>query len=803
VTITFAAPSFYADFYSQLAGAFHSGNPNITVQVITTPGDSQAWSGDDLYGLASAADTSFSYSNQPLRQSSALFLDLEPLLENDPAFPADDFWPGTLAACQDANGKTLGLPLSVNLSGIAYNPAAFDQAGLPYPAPGWTWDEFNRDLAALGGSQQLAYLDSQEFFTSLLAARLDEAVANGDPANEIVAGYLQAVQNQSLRAFDESQTYSQRQDLLANSHPAMWAAAMGAGSATTNAQGAIVETPDTNIAPFPVNAAGDQTTPAGVRCAMISNGSQHPREAWQWLEYLSGRWLATAEESDRLQLIPARPSTAEKSGYWDALGPDLEPAVRLGLNQAWYGPADPQTYLLLKQATNEALQGTGDFDAAFKTAQQAALAQPSATPDTRLAAVAPAQPVQPQGGPGQITFFDDSIPPTDLQNLAATFESAHPQIQIEMVTDSSSYNFQDIRLANYSANFDCFSGMSGYANNPLLMDESQLYPLDPWLESDPALSADFYPGQLDLYRPNGVTLGLPVTRDIPTLSYNAGLLQTLGIPAPSNQWTFDDFTSAITAVAAAGSAGGPYYGYAMSSDSLLLAGRGLDFSDPLNFDFTQADAASTAEWLAGLAQSEAVARNPADDPNHLAQLVAAGQVAFWDTSLNGWFFNGSQPAFQTGEVVFPATLNPFGANSVTGFYISAQAQNPQACWDWIAYLSAQPAAEETWPARKSVAASADWQARVGPQKAGIFQAAENRAPAASSAGPERLALQQIWNAGMAQIYAGAAPQNALAEAQAQLDQYTTCLASAGYPNLEGSRLADASQACLTSATHTP
>ncbi len=46
------------------------------------------------------------------------------------------------------SGRTvLSVPTYFQIGLIAYKPAAFDVAGLPYPQPGWTWDDF---LAACG-----------------------------------------------------------------------------------------------------------------------------------------------------------------------------------------------------------------------------------------------------------------------------------------------------------------------------------------------------------------------------------------------------------------------------------------------------------------------------------------------------------------------------------------------------------------------------------------------------------------------------------------------------------------------------
>lgn len=42
------------------------------------------------------------------------------------------------------NGELLGISLGTNSLAMLYDPAIFDQAGIPYPTTDWTWDEFEK-----------------------------------------------------------------------------------------------------------------------------------------------------------------------------------------------------------------------------------------------------------------------------------------------------------------------------------------------------------------------------------------------------------------------------------------------------------------------------------------------------------------------------------------------------------------------------------------------------------------------------------------------------------------------------------
>ena len=355
--ITFAVPSFFRQTYLPLANQFNAENSDVFVQIVTPTADIQAWMGDDLYTLASAADTSFVFSSQSLSMNDAFFLDLSPLLESDSNFNRNDFWPGSLTACENSQGTILGVPLEVNLTGIAFSKDAFDRAGLSYPVPGWTWADFST-IQEILGKQGLAYLDSQEFFTSILSARLDLVINDQAQFQEVVSPYFLNVQGKTIYPYDEKQTVGERQSLIVEKRPAMWSVPLGTSLdiQQITEQGPVYnEDSSTGFIPYPVDGTFQRTTPAGVRCAIISSGSQHPRESWRWLAFLTNFWLAPQDQGNHLQLIPSRQSTTEKSGYWDKLPDEVEPTIRFALDHAWYGPSDPEIFRAPNQSIIQSL----------------------------------------------------------------------------------------------------------------------------------------------------------------------------------------------------------------------------------------------------------------------------------------------------------------------------------------------------------------------------------------------------------------------------------------------------------------
>lgn len=790
-TISFAVPKYIKDTYIPLADAFEIENPEISIQIVTPSEFYELWNEEDLFNLASAADTSFHLSSQELLQNQTFFLDLTPLMENDSEFDMEDFWMGSLSACRDETGKIVGLPLDLNMTGMIVNKSVFNQANLSAPAPGWGWNEFVNDLQVLGAQQDLVYLDSQTFFTSVLAAQIDPFLSDEDELSQRLLDYENAVKTGLIHAYDENQSIGERQTLLDDQKPALWAASLNQAVEVIAAQEQTE--PNWSFAPYPLGEGTINTSPFGVRCAMISQGSQHPREAWLWLKFLSEHWLVSTDQVNRYQYIPARISVADSSGFWNELPETVEDTVRFGLAHAWYKSEDSERLSWIQQIFDSVMTGETNLQTALAAGMNSLSPSETRTPVPAIAIATP-QKTSTNSDNQSIKFYSDAIDQLTMQAILEEYQKTHPEISIELIHQN---NFMNIDLENYTRNYDCFSGLSMYVTNPSLFNEGELLPLNAFLELEPELGADFFPVQLNQYTRDGELLALPATQTLSTLTYNADLLNQLGVALPSNDWSVDEFLNLINAVPAQSSDEMDVYGYAMISDRLLLAskGIGIETSTP-DFQFNLENSISTANWLKSLVDDNIVVRNPTDDPNRVAVLVAAGQVAIWDSAFNGWFFNGEEPDFLTVEVAIPFTSTPLSVNpGGQAYYISSQASDPQACWDWISFLSSQPAASKYWPVRQTVATSGEWQSLVGSEAVELFTAMQERELAYANMSPQEQNLQKIWVEAMKAIYEGLPAKTVLSDAQKQYDDYLTCMQINLPPDASYDQISEISEGC--------
>ena len=145
VTVTFAGIAHEnVTRYQLFIDAFNQANPGISVRFVPYPagpmGTIQSSEGFKQFAAASA-DTTL---NEFDIQESDHFQDLQSLIDSDPTFKADDFWPGALSGCQDKKGRTMGVPVNLHFHGIFYDQSAFSEAKIPAPRPGWSWDDFRQ-----------------------------------------------------------------------------------------------------------------------------------------------------------------------------------------------------------------------------------------------------------------------------------------------------------------------------------------------------------------------------------------------------------------------------------------------------------------------------------------------------------------------------------------------------------------------------------------------------------------------------------------------------------------------------------
>jgi len=363
VTISFAVFDWEQASYEDTVQAFEDANPNVQVRLVSInklleldllDGD---WPDDAWQRLASRADViNLNADRDAVEQG--LIRDLSALIQADPNFQQDDFYPGALRSSQ-WDGGTWSLPTELLFDLILYDKDAFDEAGVAYPEPGWTWDDFLAKAKALtvrDGDRitQWGFVQPWSnhlpFIEGRVGALIDETSEPPEPrfdqseVIEAVRGYADLYLKEEVVPYFEPPDEDQRlfefegQALVENGQAAMWRE-FSSNWAFRRVQG------NRGVAPYPVNAPGSQsalgTTPMQTEGVCMSAGTAHPEVAWRWMDFV-GR-----QESARLgpfiEFLPARRSVAQSSGFWDKVDEELGGALRYAIDHS-YTPRNTTGY---------------------------------------------------------------------------------------------------------------------------------------------------------------------------------------------------------------------------------------------------------------------------------------------------------------------------------------------------------------------------------------------------------------------------------------------------------------------------
>jgi ABC-type glycerol-3-phosphate transport system substrate-binding protein len=819
-TIRFAVGAFERPAFAGIVEAFEAENPALRVELVSveevlgtgaTLLDPEA-AEDAEARLAAAADViNMGASWAAVRRG--LLRDLEPFLEDDASFQDDNFYSGALDAYRWSGG-TWALPTMINYQLVFFDRDLFDQAGVAYPAPGWTWDELQakaRALTARSGGRVTRW----GLVLNNAAYRLVESQAgplddyDGDPPapryadEEVVAAVRRyadlVLRDQASPYFDsrpqgDAALVSPEQALIDAGQAAMWIDA-GMMWWIYSQRGNI------GVAPFPTVPGGPGLTPASVGGLVMSAGTRQPDAAWRWMDFVGRQPFSSMTMG--IKLLPARRSVAEASGYWDDLDAMLADTLDYAVSRS-YLARQPLAFAPFQTAVQSVISGGSSVDMAMARAQEqaeAALQQAAGAAGAGGAATpgVPAPQETPARPPTTIVFVPAggarAVDP--LRELAALFQQDHPGIVVDVHVPSVP-GVPD--LASLAGASDCFEWYPGFQHAE---DREAVRSLSPLLAADAAFRLeDYLPQAVDPFLWQGELLALPADITPYIIEYNRDLLDSAGVSHPSADWTWEEFLS-LAVVLTRGEGAGKRYGFVAEfyeiNDLLLLTerlgARLIDDSlDPPAMSYDHPDTVEALRWYAALTTEHAVKPVFVTDVNRLMAssegmlqreaLIAEGRAAMWTVAAAGATALEGRADLNVGAVPPPMRADgssPAPTLTASGYFISAASENPLACWQWITFLSGQPSAVQGLPARLSVATSDAFRARVGASRAEAYLASVTEAG-------ERSALQLLneeeWLGGalywygqaFGQVIEGrAGPEEALAGAQRLADDYRACV----------------------------
>ena len=326
----------------------------------------------------------------------------------------------------------------------------------------------------------------------------------------------------------------------------------------------------------------------------------------------------------------------------------------------------------------------------------------------------------------QLVFrqFDPANEVQGLQQAVDSWNSAHPEIHVDMQTLSPGNSQQFAREANGGSGPDI--NLIGYVDVGFLAKPKILTPLDELMKKDPLDRPSDDLLATDMVTFDGQMWALPWTADTFALTYRPDALEQAGIPAPPSTWE----------------------GLAESARKVSSGG-----GKTAGFCFAGAGSANSAQWFAinyylwshgatlikkdssGSFQPGATRQQLASAMDYFNGLFTSGATPtsykavsdYTDPSITGALANGScamsyEPPQTLRAIVgkaadgavltapMPAGLQD-GNTHLGGraLGINANTKHPEAAWQFVKYL-ASPATFKTYnqyPASKSILQSLD------------------------------------------------------------------------------------------------
>ena len=372
VTISFDYPDDEAVYYEELIAEFNEIYPQVTIVNVDDRGDDEL--SPDVFFTSP-----FELSDQ-LEEKAILSLD--PLIQQDESFIPSDYYPGTVEQFTWED-KLWAAPAGVSVMVLYYNKDLFDQYGVPYPRPGWTWDDFLDAAQAMRDPVYdiYGYGDIDQYFDPLIFIYL-----HGGSITD-------SMQNPTRMTYDEPQTIeamewyaallhdynvapqrTQLYEIGGNAMAGVYGNRVGMWIDWIDQRGGSSNSSDDwpalwkmrwGMAPLP--RAEQAIVPMVTVGYAISSNTAHPEACWEWIAFMQDQTRVPFD------MIPARKSLAESDEYRELAGSDVVDTAQASLKDAL--PLSPALFEFINfdiygRAINSILTGNSTPAEALSRAQQ-------------------------------------------------------------------------------------------------------------------------------------------------------------------------------------------------------------------------------------------------------------------------------------------------------------------------------------------------------------------------------------------------------------------------------------------------
>lgn len=295
VEIHYAYWASMDEYYEQCKAAFEASHPGVTVVLEHT-----SWG--EYWTKLEAAATGGSVADvfQMNGVNITKYADGGVLLPLDDYIAASEVdlanYPEAMNSMYNYDGTQYGIAMDYDTTGLWFNKALFDKAGIAYPTSDWTWDDLTAAAAALTGVEEgvygiaAGYADQQGFYNTCFAE--DGWFVDGEKFGfnepETRAGIqcwvdlMKAGYSPSELSLEENEGYLQ---FMAGKLGMIFS---GDWMVKYYASGDSSVADICDVVEVPLMSTGKRASVIHGKANCISVATEHPDEAWAWVEYLSG-----------------------------------------------------------------------------------------------------------------------------------------------------------------------------------------------------------------------------------------------------------------------------------------------------------------------------------------------------------------------------------------------------------------------------------------------------------------------------------------------------------------------------------
>jgi len=288
--------------------------------------------------------------------------------------------------------------------------------------------------------------------------------------------------------------------------------------------------------------------------------------------------------------------------------------------------------------------------------------------------------------------------PGMAQEMLDQFHATHPNIRVFYTPDPEDVTLDMPPMFEAGTAPDVIQGCCDFF--PAWAQAGYLLDLRPYAERDLTddIIAEWDAAQYEsFFTADGMLYGLPKYHGALAIYYNKDLFDQQGLAYPDQDWTYDDYLAAMTALTLDGDGDGQTDVWGSTLDPIYdrvqihvnaFGGHFANPDDPADCVLDQPEAVAALEWLRTRIQDEGVMATPLQLNNVETRrafyegrvaMVEDGSWALKDILANADFRVGVAP-FPVGPVR-RATLA-----TTDGFAIPATTRHPEEAWELVKFL---------------------------------------------------------------------------------------------------------------------